>query len=421
MKLVILDYLWRKGWRLILAAVFEFIFGCMLAPDKLWFVQLLLVLQLVPSDLKEGIVRTLASLPLTARQISRAWWFATVGVPAAVLPAMLFAGAGFVHLLEPGTPFPAGALIKTSYMALLFLVMFFGNYGTWFELAIGAAAAGLTGYFGLAANYPRADSHFVAACVAGCVIAALQWFSAERLVPERTWNCRAAKQSKNGGGRYRAPTRYGGIPLLVQATFIRTFLIGLPIFPLLVLATALDKKVTWHDATYLTNGMSLFMYCFLPVYPLIFILVQLRYLRTLPISATKLAALTILIALLPTIVLGTLPVWAAGWISGPSAALVMLQRMAFIVAPSAICVSIAVWRGISHESVYIAVLPILVFPIVPFCLRLFFHGRDIPLILVGMVVVICLALALQLTRRLLLQSSYTYRIQKNFLDKTAWM
>ncbi len=62
----------------------------------------------------------------------------------------------------------------------------------------------------------------------------------------------------------------------------------------------------------------------------------------------------------------------------------------------------------------------LVFPAVPFCLSLFFHDRHIPLIVAGLLVVISVALALQLTRRLLLQSSYTYRIQKNPYENGVW-
>jgi len=303
--------------------------------------------------------------------------------------------------------------------ALLFLVAFFGSYErSWKNGSILLLTCGTVHLCQCyPANFPKTEILYGAG---GAAVLA-QWFCAERLTLKEARTCRVARQHKGRSGLYRKPTAYGGMPLLIQATFIRTFLIGLPIFPMLLLVMAADKKVTWQDATYITHhGMALFLYWFIPVFPLTYSLAQLRYFRTLPISTMKLAALIILIALLPLIGLGALPVWAVGWVSGPPASLAMLERMAFVLAPASLCVSIAVWRGISRESYWIGALVMLVFPAVPFCLSLFFHDRHIPLIVAGLLVVICVALALQLTRRLLLQSSYTYRIQKNPYENGVW-
>ncbi len=72
---------------------------------------------------------------------------------------------------------------------------------------------------------------------------------------------------------------------------------------------------------------------------------QLRLLRTLPISTTRLAAVLIGLAVLPVTAVGALTAGVAGLTLGTSAAHTIVSRFTFILAPTALGVFVAVWQG----------------------------------------------------------------------------
>ena len=100
MKNLILDHCRRWWWVLGLCAGLEYALGWYMAnkPDlPLEFYGLMIAMWsgaiLLQKDWRRGAVRAVAILPLTGRQIGRAWWLATVGIPAIILTALLLLGS----------------------------------------------------------------------------------------------------------------------------------------------------------------------------------------------------------------------------------------------------------------------------------------------------------------------------------------
>lgn len=89
MRRLILDHFRR--WWLVLALIALLTVGLGLLmcatpgqPFAFWVLLLSMWMGagLLGLDLRHGLVRTVLALPLTARQIGRAWWFATVAIPS---------------------------------------------------------------------------------------------------------------------------------------------------------------------------------------------------------------------------------------------------------------------------------------------------------------------------------------------------
>ena len=135
MKRLMLDYFRRWAWVLALGGIFEFGLGWFIAnrpEDNFEFWGLMLALWagavLLSFDLRRGVVRAVAPLPLTARQIGRSWWLATVPLPAIALAALLFSGAGTFYHFHPTKVFPAGRLAWASIFNLMWLGTTFTCY-----------------------------------------------------------------------------------------------------------------------------------------------------------------------------------------------------------------------------------------------------------------------------------------------------
>jgi uncharacterized membrane protein (UPF0136 family) len=103
MKRLILDYFRRWSAVLALVGMLEFWLGWFIASNpkqSFEFWGLLLAMwagaNLLQFDLKRGVARGIAVLPLTARQIGLSWWLATVALPAIGFGVLLILGAVMV-------------------------------------------------------------------------------------------------------------------------------------------------------------------------------------------------------------------------------------------------------------------------------------------------------------------------------------
>ncbi|MGA2176737.1 MAG: hypothetical protein ABSH38_17310 [Verrucomicrobiota bacterium] len=158
MNRLILDHFRRWLWVLALVSVLEFGLGWLIAshPEQNFeFWGLLLALwtgaNLLSFDFRRGIGRAVAVLPLTARQIGRGWWLATVALPAIALAALLFLGAGTFYHFHPDKVFPAdrlalACLFNVAWLGVVFTCVFPapGLYGNGWERA-GASFLSLLG------------------------------------------------------------------------------------------------------------------------------------------------------------------------------------------------------------------------------------------------------------------------------------
>jgi hypothetical protein len=446
MKRLILDYYRRWWWVLLVCAFVEFTIGWSTSGspennifDSASIFQFQLVLfsgaLLLSFDLQRGVARTVTALPLTTREIGRAWWLATVLIPAMALAVVLFSGAGMSSLFNPNNTFSAGrlammCLVNLLWLGATFTIIFsttWGYGGQWWAKArnviITALFALMIGggfmFFRDVSIYSIKFASFLG--VAGMLTVA-GWIRAGQFVQGRASFRLAALQSNDPRGQHRAPSGYGGIPYLVSTIFVRTFSIGLAMVVLMPLFMALQGHLkSWSQVIQNIQTMGNFMPIWLIIiFTIIPTLVQIRLLRTLPMPATRLAAVMIGITLLPLIALGAILAGIAGMSLGTPAAIAILKDYTLTLASGALCVLFVGWLGVGRDSFALMCLIFIVFQSMPIWLQACFNIRQIPFSLIGAIVAISITLSFLFTRHSLTHSSKTYRVQANPLGNIAW-
>jgi hypothetical protein len=457
MKQLILDHYRRWSGVLVLAAALEFGLGWSIATGpkfafEFWafLVALWAGATLLNFDFRTGALRAIAVLPLTGRQIGRSWWLATVAIPAIALAALLFSGAATGCHFHPKHAFPAERLALASLFTLVWLGIQFamifnaarGFGGNWREFIGNSLISWLTilVFFGsmlLCMDASRSLFRSAILLGFGALLTAVGWVRAEQFDPGRaglylgrveTPNLRRRSlgltplEPRIPPGQYRVPGGHGGIPFLIRTTFVRAFLTIAAMTALMVLLGRWQGQILQsQDITSLLVVVGSFMCCwFIIFYQFMPLLRQLRFFRTLPISATGLAAVMIAVAILPLIALGALVAGFAGLALGTPAALMALSSYTFILAPTSLCVFFVVWRDAGKQAYALLLFTLFCFLMGGVWLRTFFHYPEIPLSLGGPVAAISILLAFLLTRRALLRSSHAYRVQANPLGDVPW-
>jgi uncharacterized membrane protein (UPF0136 family) len=443
MKRLMLDYFRRWAWVLALAGMLEFGLGWFIASrpeDNFEFWGLMLALwtgaNLLSFDLRRGIVRAVAPLPLTARQIGRSWWLATVAIPAIALAVLLFAGAGTFYHFHPSQVFPVGRLALASLIYLLWLGVIScgtfsatrGSYGSWLGFASIGVFSLLSGAMILSGMmyFQDASKHsFKCALLLGVggLLTVVSWFRAEQFSlgraepfnPGRAGIRLTPQPSTNRSTYHRPPEGYGGIPFLISTSFVRIFLWVAAMLALMALLQEWQGQgMPRHVSISSFAELGSFMSCgFIIVVQFLPVLRQLRYLRTLPTSPTRLAAVMISIVILPLIALGALVAGGAWLALGTPAGLTVLKSFTFILAPGSLCVFFAVWRGDGKQAYVLLAITLFGLQQVQLRLQTALHYLELPFSLCGSIATICVLLAFVLTRCALMRSSHAYRVQAN--------
>jgi len=143
-------------------------------------------------------------------------------------------------------------------------------------------------------------------------------------------------------------------------------------------------------------------------------------LRTLPLAPTRLAALLVCVAVLPLIALGALVAGIAGVIYGAPLAVMALKGYLLIIAPTAVCVFLSLGRLEGKLTFLFCLLVMAAFCAAPVWLLASSLYREIPVVLVGLVVLISVLLAFLLTRFALIYSSRIYRGQEPAGSTSLW-
>lgn len=445
MKRLILDYFRRKWWILAFGAVCQFGVGWFVGSnaDKPFFLPLSLQLQialymgsmLMGLDLQRGFVRALATLPVTAKEMGRGFWLVGVGIPAVVLPVLLFLGAGSFNLFHPNTAFPGHRLASLSVLILIWLgaaYAVFSNVtpgfngtgrllarnlllGTLWLMTIGSG-------FLFLKDASQTPSALVSYFGFGVVLTAAGWLRAEQSVLDRVSFRVVASESKKKKGQYCAPTGYGGVPYFIVTTCVRMFLIGVASVSVLAIFAAVmvlkDHTKSWDKAIGMLGSVGgtaqLWVIVFLQ---LMFVLMQLRFLRTLPLSPTRLASLMIAIAIIPIITLGAVVVGVVGLCLGVPAEMTILRSYTLILAPASLCVFFGVRLGIGRQTYALLFITMFAFQTLP---NVFWTNGKMPFSLIAALAVVCVALSFLLTRRSLTHGSKGYRVQANPFGFPAW-
>ena len=413
---LILDHGRRWSWVLGFVALFSFWEGWSIArrpEDAFEFWILLLAMWagaiLVTFDVKRGAIRPLALLPLSTRQAGRALWLATVALPALGLPMLLFLGAWSFGQCHPDTILPVGRLGLASLFVALWLGVFFNSLeaGTFSVLSSALMFAGLI-YFKDTSEQPFKLVLFLAA---GAFLSVTGWHRPERLFLNPASANRVVPDVNRGRGEARPPAGDGGIPLLMRTScFHLAGYLGSMVALMALLSTwggwpgSLETKVTLlaGTGTFMSGWFTLF-------YGLTPLLQHLRVLRTMPVSAARLAAVLLGITLLPFAVVGPLAAAVANLAWGSGAALIFLKSYAFVLAPLAICLSLAVWRGGGAVTYALQFAVLFGFYLAPAWLQASVSHAELSLESTVGVASLCTLLAFLLTRHALQHSKSPYQ------------
>lgn len=450
MTRLILDYYRRWGLVLAIGTVPLLILGWWIAVEPKtpieFIVALLPVWILYLFDLSRGAVRVLRTLPLTPRQIGRSWWLVNVLIPAIVVAALLFLGAGSAVLCHPYRAFPLHQLSLASLLALLWLGTVFipfvpasRNFNNWglylfstifvtlltvffvFWMVIRAVSS-FSGFL-LSQDAAKSPVSLAILLAGGAFLTFVGWFRAERFdpargqpgCPKKTAGAASFRPTLLSTAPHQPPEGYGGIPFLLHTAFFKGFLVCLTGAMIWGLILRFEHRIlAWPDLINSREGgetinpvNTMLWMLLIFLFPRRPSLTQLRFLRTLPISAAKLAAVIIASLILPFIATGTLMAGAGGLSLGIPAALTILKSCILVLAPAALCIFFAVWRGSGIQAYVFFMVTMMVWVWVVSALR------NITFPLVGGVGVGGVMLAWLLTYYALLHSSRAYRAQAN--------
>ncbi|HZR16867.1 MAG TPA: hypothetical protein VFE51_06025 [Verrucomicrobiae bacterium] len=447
MKRVMLDHFRRWWWVLALTGLLEFWVGRLIAnrpqdPFEFWalLVSLWAGANLLSFDFKRGLLRPVSTLPLTARQVGRSWWLATVPLPAIGLTALLFLGAGTFCHLHPEKALPTTHLALGSLFTLVWL-------GSGFPMIFGAtrglggspwrvtwnfflSALGILMLFGsmlLAQGASNSPIKCVVLLGVGGFLTVVGWVDAERFDVGRGVQFYRGRPEPPNLGRHRfqltpleskvsenqtpAEAGYGGVWFFVLSRVIRMFWIIAATSALTALLWAWrGSPMAGHSGVVLFAGSgSLMSFGFMIVFQLLPALRHLRLLRTMPISGIGLSAALMAIMLLPLIALGAASAAVAAIVFDPPSALTFLSDYTFALAPASLCVVLLVWLGDGKLSYALLILIFFGSQQVQLRLQSLLHVLELPVSLAAAIAAACVLLALPLTLLALRSSRLAYR------------
>ena len=378
MKRLLLDHFRRKAWILALGAIVQVAIGFatvafvgrpFLNPFASLEIQIGLFMGafLLSFDLQRGIARTVATLPLTSRQIGQAWWLATVAIPATVFSALLVEGAGLYCVFHPGAAPDWSTLgawcvglvvwMGTAYTLVFNLKPAYAGNGWQRAVRISCGCLwGLMigGSFWLMNNVAAHPALLSCLVVLGLALTLFGWLRAGQLVQGRA-TFRIATGDGCGpataGVSAHRPGGLGGLPLLFRVALVQTLFIGGAMMLMTSLMMLMQGHLkSWHDVfpTLILSGPM--AYWIIPFITLFSVTSQLRLLRTLPLSAGQLAGVLIALVLLPLALLGATGVSLTALGTGATAALAIAKTVVVTAAPATLAVALLVWLGLGRMT-----------------------------------------------------------------------
>lgn len=366
-------------------------------------------------DLQRGLGRVQTTLPVTVKEISRAWWIFSVALPALVLVATSGL-AMLVHSIARTQEFPwekfalAAASSTFSLGAIFFL--FVGLIPSWPHSLAGWLRYSFLMFclFGIIFIQPAFDApKGMCVLLGGMILTLVGWFRAEQMVVLRATFRPGIQPGNRHPGRHQAQSGFGGVPFLLQSFFVRVCYMAAGVVVWLLVMHFVMEGTSKLSPRQLLESMlptfSTFGYLFVFMFLLLPMIIQLRHLRSLPISRTALAAMLVL---LPTV-----PIFAAGLVWAVIHGIIenVFQIPSNFLTGAAmlsICVPIFVWQGLRMGSYVLVMVLVMVSGIAP----IVFHTTNMKIptsIVAALVSLGVIALSFEITRRLLKSSSQAYR------------
>ena len=425
MKRIIRDHLRRWGWLWLVIGIAN---GLMLHgffdekhDPRGITVQLVLWLgaMQLTLDLNKGISRVLTTLPLTARKIGRAWWYISVAMPVLWL-ATTSGLAAVIYATYATKTFPLNLYAINLANNTLFL-------GAMFSLFLGEVPgwpATLAGWLrrifstgmllALIFSPPTFDNALgIILSLAALVMTVIGWFRAEQIVVQRATFRPGMQLGRHQPGKNQAPAGFGGLLYLWQTMAMKMVYLavaGVAWFVIMHYVLPGTGKMSVKQFLSATTPafcsfgfFALFMFWLMPL------LLQLRHLRTLPISTSAVAAMLTLVPCVPVCLAGL--AWSE--LSGSGFQI----PTSFLTYAAAFCLGapLVVWQGM-RQGIYIVVLILVM--MVGVGGTIFFKGTPTASVIIELVSLAAIGASFEITRRLLKSSSQAYRI--NTLMPNGW-
>lgn len=433
MKRLLLDYLRRKAWILALCSLPLTALGAAAATPKeanshligvifqFAFIMAALPLSL---DLQQGMLRVTSLLPIGARQLGRTWWWAGVGVPSALISVLLLIGGIIPTVLFPSVSARWDALLLCAvsiwlWLGSAFTVLFSlrKDASQGWSARVKTVGGGLVwalmagGGFLLTRWIESYVGVQIAFLLVGAILTVLGWARAEAFVLARAATPASASSARASLPRsgLKLETGCGGLAYLLTRTCLPATLIGVGILLFTPLILVISNGKSWDAAIKGSAGSNSTPYWFMFIFALMPALMHLKFLRTLPLSASRLALALLSMFLVPCIILGGISCLCLALASGREAAVALGQRHLVAILPMSLVLPIALWRGLGRGTYALLILWIIVVQTLPAVFSTIFARQSGPGPLLVAGAFLTLPLAVFLTRLALERGGKAYR------------
>ncbi len=433
MKRIILDHL--KRWGLVWLAIGIFNYS-IFSDDRKGMNSISLPILLWLSafglnfDLQRGSARVLTTLPVPTRQIGRAWWILSVALPT-LFVAATSGLAMLIHSAGTANGFPMNSFVMTATTYALY-------FGSLFFLLIGSSPGQpqnavawirtifvfgfMIGIYFVKLTFDSPQG--IIFLLTAAILTVIGWFRAEQMVLQRVSFKLVAPTSGKKPTQHKIPQGSGGLPYLMQRVFVQSTLIGLALMTAMTLFMAFLFQGSHRPQAVISmiQGGSTPYVFFILIFAIVPIAFQLRFLRTMPVSSSALAATLVSLPVFSIVAVGMIVAVVGGLLLGETVILPTANNFLILAAKAAVIVPLIVWRGLDILTYLLIFLMIISDSFISLGVTVIFHlGFNRPanpwwssLIIFLLFVVVSVAL----TKKLLTQSSSAYSVRT--MPTNAW-
>ncbi|HEY5041004.1 MAG TPA: hypothetical protein VIK53_03300 [Verrucomicrobiae bacterium] len=441
MKPLVLDQLKRRWFFWALFCLVHFIFGSfnyeMLGSGFIFPAAFILGPNIWLMDLQRGYSRVALTLPYTARQIGRTWWWISVGFAAILMIVFSFCGMTF-HVLSSGKEFPFAKWLEyVTVNALLYGSLFWFFSGSMLYLPSidwqkriqrwlvgGFYLAIIGGCVYLLFNMQNSALKMTAFYACTLAMTIIGWLRAESMVADYGGYRNASQQPKISRGQFKAPKGFGGTPFIVWTAFFGVWGFGVLFLIIMNLIDLFIRhQFDWHHLTRsINNGVAFFPFFFVFVFMRsgFSLSHNLRFLRTMPVSTARLSATLLSVLILPLLTL-FLAFTALAWKETGAAECISFFKIELLaVAPVSVCIAVSIWNTQANFIKAVLLVIALLAPMSPALYQLTFtDGRGLPFWFVILFSGAMTGISFWSTCQIIAKSSSAYHPRQNQFS-TRW-
>ena len=432
MNPLIADQFVRRWWLWLVCFFANLGFGAILLPLSSQLAMLPIAIFLGPGiwlmDLYRGYPRVVLSLPFTAKESGRTLWMYSVA-----LPTLVMAVASLIGVLLKNYPvLPVGNwLIYISTNALVYGSMFciqcdYASPNNAWRVVVRFFRFGiLIGCILIFFQETISPMMTPAFYVVSIALTVSGWRGAERmmlLLGER----RAASQStSNAPRKFVPPGGFGGTSFSLANSIGRTWLMGLLMLGALHAFTLFQgKPFDWHHLTRpMANSGFLFPFIFVFAMQTAPLFLNLRHLRTLPLSPGRLVVWLFCEGILPLFSFALALTLLAWHETGATECLSFIKIEFMIAATTSLFLTASIWNFSTTFSKGILATVFLLSTLTPMFYELGWGltgNGGLPVWFVAIYTLGLLILSHQVASRVIARSSSPYRARPSTMIFNHW-